>query len=150
MLRTSSSTTPSTRTPTLPQAGVLRAHQFRAENFGYDPKAIPLSARRTKQLHFQYTSRYTTDNGYVTHRRIYECFDCADCPLKSQCTKAKGNRKIRISFQLAQYRQQARENLTSEEGKQLRAARSTEVETVYGISSTIWVSEDSTCGVWRR
>jgi hypothetical protein len=30
------------------------------------------------------------------------------------------------------YRQQARENLTGEEGERLRAARSTEVETVFG------------------
>ena len=52
--------------------------------------------------------------------------------MKSQCTKAKGNRKIKISFQLLAYRKQARANLTSVEGQQLRGARSTEVETVFG------------------
>jgi hypothetical protein len=84
-----------------------------------------------KPLHFQSTSRYTTHNGYATIRRIYECFDCAGCPLKSQCTKAQGNRKIRISFRLLKYRQQSRENLTVEEGERLRAARSKEVDTVF-------------------
>jgi transposase len=111
---------------------ILRAHQFRAENFGYDQESDTFRCPADKSLHFQYVSRYTTDNGYVTDRRIYECFDCADCPLRSQCTKAKGNRKIRISFRLLKYRQQARENLTSEEGVRLRAERSTEVETVFG------------------
>lgn len=111
---------------------VLRAHQFRAENFPYETETDTFVCPAKKRLHFQYASRYTTDNGYITNRRIYECFDCANCPIKSQCTRAKGNRKIRISFQLLKYRQQARENLTSEEGKQLRAARSTEVETVFG------------------
>jgi transposase len=111
---------------------VLRAHQFRAENFVYQSNSDIFVCPAKQQLHFQYETRYTTDNGYHTHRRVYECFACGDCPLKSQCTRAKGNRKIRISFQLLQYRQQARENLSSEEGKQLRAARSTEVETVYG------------------
>ncbi len=111
---------------------ILRAHQFRAENFAYDPQSDTFRCPADKALHFQYTSRYTSDNGYLSHRRLYECFDCADCPLRSQCTQAKGNRKIRISFRLLQYRQQARENLTSEEGQRLRAARSTEVETVFG------------------
>lgn len=111
---------------------VLRAHQFRAENFGYDPDTDQFICPADKRLHFQYTSRYTTDNSYVTDRRIYECQDCADCPLRSKCTQAKGNRQIRISFQLLAYRKQARTNLTSPEGERLRATRSTEVETVFG------------------
>jgi hypothetical protein len=111
---------------------VLRAHQFRAEHFAYDPQTDTFRCPADKLLHFQYSSGYTTDNGYQSERRNYECFDCANCPLKSQCTQAKGNRKIRISFRLLEYRSQARQNLTSEEGQRLRAARSTEVETVFG------------------
>ena len=42
------------------------------------------------------------------------------------------NRKIRISFRLLEYRRQARAKLSSEEGQRLRAARSVEVETVFG------------------
>lgn len=111
---------------------VLRAHQFRAENFHYDPHTDTFFCPAQKPLHFQYTSRYTSDNGYRTDRRTYACSDCDNCPLKSQCTKAKNNRHIRISFRLLEYRKQARANLTSEEGKKLRARRSTEVETVFG------------------
>lgn len=111
---------------------VLRAHQFRAENFGYDPQTDTFICPADKRLHFQYTSRYVTDNGFVSDRRNYECLECAHCPLKRQCTKAKGNRKIRISFRLLEYRRQARVNLTSEPGQRLRAARSVEVETVFG------------------
>lgn len=113
-------------------AEILRAHQFRAENFGYDKATDQFICPADKRLHFQHTSRYTTDNGYVTDRRIYECQDCADCPLRSKCTKAKDNRQIRISFRLLEYRKQARTNLTSPEGERLRVARSTEVETVFG------------------
>jgi transposase len=114
------------------KADTIRKHQFRAEHFGYDAQTDQFICPANQHLQFQYTSRYTTDNGYVTDRRIYECFECAACPLKPQCTRAKGNRKIRISFRLLDYRKQARENLTSELGRQLRAARSTEVETVFG------------------
>jgi len=45
-------------------------------------------------------TRYTTENGCLTDRRNYQCVDCQECPLKPHCTKAKGNRSIRISFRL--------------------------------------------------
>jgi transposase len=111
---------------------VLRAYQFRADHFGYDSDQDQFICPAEKRLTFTYESQYTTSNQYVTRRRHYTCADCADCPLKAQCTQAKGNRQIRISFKLLAYRKQARENLTSEEGQVLRAARSTEVETVFG------------------
>jgi len=115
------------------QPEIIRKHQFRAENFGYDLDKDEFICPAHQRLHFSYASRYTTDNGYVTDRRNYECDRCSQCPLKPHCTQAKGNRKIRISFRLLEYRRQARTNLTSEEGQRLRAARSTEVETVFGI-----------------
>jgi transposase len=110
----------------------LRTHQFRAEHFGYDKDQDQFICPANKRLYFVNETRYTTDNGYVSQRRNYECLDCQDCPLKPQCTQAKGNRKIRISFTLLAYRQQARDNLCSEEGQRLRALRSIEVETVFG------------------
>lgn len=115
------------------QPEIIRSHQFRAENFDYDKERDEFICPADKRLHFAYASRYTTNNGYETDRRNYECDQCGDCPLKPQCTKAKGNRKIRISFRLLEYRRQARHNLTTEEGQRLRSARSTEVETVFGI-----------------
>jgi transposase len=114
------------------QPDVLRAHQFRAEHFGYDPATDEFICPAEKRLTFTYESQYTTTNQYVTRRRHYACADCAAWPLKPQCTRAQGNRQIRISFKLLAYRQQARQNLTSDEGLALRAARSTEVETVFG------------------
>jgi hypothetical protein len=112
---------------------LLRKRQFQAENFAYDPEHDEFICPAHQRLDFQYASRYTTDNGYVTNRRLYECHTCSQCPLKAECTRAKGNRKIRISFRLLEYRRQARANLTSEAGQRLRASRSTEVEPVFGI-----------------
>ena len=111
---------------------LIRKHHFRAENFTYDPQKDEFICPAQQRLFFQYISRYTTENGYVSDRRNYECKTCGQCPLKDQCTQAKGNRKIRISFRLLEYRRQARANLTSEVGQRLRANRSTEVETVFG------------------
>jgi hypothetical protein len=115
------------------KAELIRKHQFRAEHFGYDPDQDEFICPAHQRLHYQYASSYTTENGYRTDRRHYECDQCSQCPLKAQCTKAKGNRKIRISFRLLEYRRQARANLTSQDGQRLRAKRSTEVETVFGI-----------------
>jgi len=78
------------------------------------------------------TKPYKTSVGYLSERRFYECAQCAACPLKSKCTKAKGNRRIQISFELQRFRQQARENLLSEQGIALRKKRSIEPETVFG------------------
>ena len=130
---------------------VLRAHQFRAENFAYDPATDTFICPAGQRLHFQYTSRYTSDNGYPSDRRIYQCFDCADCPLRSQCTRAKGNRKIRISFRLLAYRQQARDNLTSAGRRSAyeRRARS-RWKPSSGISNRTWASGDSTYGGGRK
>ena len=53
-------------------------------------------------------------------------------PLRNQCTKTNGNRSIPISFSLLAFRTRAREILTSEEGKLLRARRSVKMEIVFG------------------
>jgi hypothetical protein len=111
---------------------ILRKHQFRSDHFEYDEPNDQFLCPAKRRLSYLFTSQYKTTNGYQSTRRHYECESCQDCPLKSQCTKAKGNRQIQVSFQLREYRRQARENLTSERGKQLRAQRSVDVETPIG------------------
>jgi transposase len=112
---------------------LIRKRQFRAGNFDYDPQQDEFICPAHQRLTFPYASRYTTDNGYLSARRLHECHACDECPLKGECTRAKGNRKIRISFRLLEYCCQARENLTRKVGESLRARRSTEVEPVFGI-----------------
>jgi hypothetical protein len=108
---------------------VRRAHQFRAEHFrdasGTDAFICPAE----KRLAWVYASQYITANQSVTRRRHDAYADRPACPLKPQCTQAKGNRQIRISLQVLAYRRQARENLACEDGQALRAARCTEVDT---------------------
>lgn len=111
---------------------IIRKHQFRSDHFEYDPESDQFICPAKKRLNYLYTSKYKTANGYESERRHYECSECQDCPLKPQCTKAKGNRRIQVSFRLIEFRKQARENLTSDLGKELRVKRSVEVETVFG------------------
>ena len=80
--KTFSSTTPSTRIPT--NTVILKPCELISSGLGYDQDSDTFRCPADKSLHFQYASCYTIDNGYVTDQRIYECFDCADCPLRSQ------------------------------------------------------------------
>jgi hypothetical protein len=111
---------------------------FRAENWEYDPARDEYICPNQQQLTFMRTRYRITDNGYRTSFRVYECGSCADCPLKSQCTKAVGNRRIEINPTLNRYQQQAREKLVSDQGRRLRSRRGVEVETVFGRIKQDW------------
>lgn len=111
---------------------VIRKHQFRADHFGYDAEKDQFICPAKQRLSFLYTSKNKTVHGYESERRHYGAQGCNECPLKGECTKAKDNRQIQISFQLIEYRKEARENLTTELGRRLRAERCVEVETVFG------------------
>jgi hypothetical protein len=106
--------------------------RFLSANFPYDPAKDEFTCPARHPMTYLETKPYKTNTGYLSERRFYECTQCADCPLKSKCTKAKGNRCIQVSFELQRFRQQARENLLSEQGIALRKRRSIEPETVFG------------------
>ena len=105
---------------------------YRAENFGYDAQHDEFICPADKRLHFERMIPYTSENGYISERRIYTSSDCSTCAQKPVCTTSQGNRQTYASLKLKAYRQQARDNLTGEEGKVLRVRRSVEVESVYG------------------
>ena len=111
---------------------LIRQKMFRSESFPYDEDQDEFTCPADQRLTYRYTYNYTSENGYQSERRIYECDHCQECPLKPECTQAKGNRRLQMSFRLRQFRAQARSNLLSEAGKALRCERVTEVETVFG------------------
>jgi transposase len=111
---------------------LIRRESFRSENFPYDSARDEFVCPAGERLIFQGVRHLKTENGYPTERRLYECGACGSCPWKGECTQAQGNRRIQVSFQLEQFRAQARANLSSAEGEALRAQRSIEVETVFG------------------
>ena len=76
--------------------------------------------------------RGKTGSGYVTESIRYQAARCEGCPLRGQCFKAKGNRIMEVNHRLNEYKRQARERLTSEEGIQHRGRRCIEPEAVFG------------------
>jgi len=58
--------------------------------------------------------------------------------MKSECTRAAGNRGIKVNFTLNQYRGQARSNLLSDQGRKLSIQRNVDVESVFGHLKNNW------------
>ncbi len=116
----------------------FKPNPFAVDQMVYDTEQDELICPAGKRLTYQYSAHPKTDNGYRGERRCYEADDCIACPLKEQCTKAKGNRKVYLGLQLKAWRKQARDNLTSEAGKKLRSLRGVEVESVFGQLKEDW------------
>ena len=119
-----------------------RAHYkpdpFAADQMKYDPEKDELICPAGKRIIYQRTFHTKTYNGFPIERRHYAAEDCTDCPLKTQCTRAKGNRQVDLGLQLKTWRQQASQNLTSEKGQRLRSQRGVEVESVFGRLKQDW------------
>lgn len=112
--------------------------RFVAETWPHDADTDTFICPAGRRLTYRGTEDYRTQKGYLTERRVYESEDCSGCTLRSQCTRARGNRQIRISFRLRELKAKAKENLCSEKGIRLRARRMTEPESVFGRLKGNW------------
>lgn len=103
------------------------------ENMLYNPETDEYTCHNGKQLKAVGVTHRTSATGYRSEITVYECEDCSDCPHKSRCTKAKGNRKMQVSKTFVEKRQISYENITTEEGILLRVNRSIQVEGAFGV-----------------
>jgi transposase len=111
---------------------LIRKTLFRSENFPYDAQRDEFICPAGERLTYHSTRHPKTENGYQTEVRVYEAPNCNACPLKPECTQAKNNRHLYLSFRLRRFREQAKSNLLSEAGQRLRILRNVEVEPVFG------------------
>jgi transposase len=72
-----------------------------------------------------------TETGFTQKLIVYQAVNCDGCPLRGQCYKAKGNRKIEVNHNLDRLRQKARTLLTSETGVNKRKKRVVDTEPVF-------------------
>ena len=115
-----------------------KKHPYRVENFLHHPEMDEYECPQGKRLKYLYTIPYRSDNGYLSERRIYECEDCSQCPVKAACTRAKNNRQIQIGLEWERLKKQARDNLLSSQGLIMRSRRPVEVEAVFGRLKQDW------------
>jgi transposase len=115
-----------------------KAKPYRAENFVYDPEQDQYRCPEGKILSYQGTREYTTQNGYRTSRRVYQCLECEGCPVREACTKSQVGRQIHYGVDLEAMKKRARERLLSPRGLEMRSLRPIEVEAVFGRLKQNW------------
>jgi transposase len=78
------------------------------------------------------TRKKETKTGFKSEVIIYRAQNCKNCPLRGQCLKGESERSVQRNHNLEKYRETARNNLNSDQGKILRSKRSVDVEPIFG------------------
>ena len=110
----------------------VKKNPFHRDNFSYNSEEDYFLCPVGNRLTYKETIQRKSKTGFVSDIRVYEFQHCNSCAFKGQCTKAKNNRQIHYNIQLEKYKEQARFNLNSEYGIELRKRRGIEVETFFG------------------
>jgi transposase len=107
---------------------------FLRENLSYDKSKDTYTCADGRKLNYTGTDSVVhKKSGYKSTLKVYKSESCAGCSLASQCKKSEpGNKTINVNEQLDFYRQQARLNLKSEKGWELRKRRGMEIESCFG------------------
>lgn len=115
------------------QKGGQSKGPFHADNLYYNKERNCYYCPMGQVMAFIGTKEDITESGYKRTLSRYQAQNCANCPLRGKCHKAKGNRIIEVSHRLNELRAKARELLLSDKGKDHRRQRPVDVEPVFGI-----------------
>lgn len=110
----------------------FKANIFHPDNLKYNSEKDYYICPSGNHIVFKRFSDRKRASGYINKEKVYECEDCSSCSVKEKCTKATGNRTIRITPKLEEHKKVARANLNSDLGKDLRKRRGWEIETFFG------------------
>ena len=111
----------------------------RAENMVYDAELDAYTCAEGKSLPFVYSRKQTTATGNVRESKVYSCSECDGCPRKAECIHGRSTKPLEersknlyVSHVFNEYREDARERITSEHGTLLRVNRSIQAEGSFG------------------
>jgi len=110
-----------------------KTNEYLRQNMPYDPETDTYACPAGQLFTYSHTTQKKNTSGYVSTVTVYECHACSTCPKKSNCTRAKGNRKLYVSKDFEALRQASRTRITSEEGNILRVNRSIQAEGAFGV-----------------
>ncbi len=105
---------------------------FAADKLYYNAKQDYYVSPMGQHMHNIGTHTQKTSTGFTQTITHYQAKNCSTCPLNGACHKAKGNRIISINQHLNQYKQQANQNLQSEQGIAHRKKRGYDTEPLWG------------------
>jgi transposase len=114
------------------QKALFKNDISRQENLYYNEEKDYVVCPMGQHMHFIGETESVNEHGHKSIVKRYQAVNCEGCPLRGQCTKAKGNRIVNINHRLAAYKKKTRELLLSEEGIMHRKKRPIEPEAVFG------------------
>lgn len=109
------------------QKKIYHSMNFKENEEGY--KVCPAGHAFNQHLYDSYNDK----GEYLQITQVYQTGKCEGCPVKKECTKAKGERQLRRNVILEEMQKEADEILLSEGGKELRKKRSSQAEGVFGV-----------------
>lgn len=109
-----------------------KSRNFISDRFVYNQEKDQYECPSGQILDFAYIKKTKTENGYRSERIVYRSRNCEGCQYKEKCCKGSKDRTIEVSPKLIEYKNTARQNLESENGKKLRSQRGVDVESVFG------------------
>ena len=106
---------------------------FRVENLYYNKEGDYYVCPMGQHMERVGTVDTRTEGGFVAQSAVYRARRCEGCPLRWGCYKGKEPaRTVKANHSLMEFKRQARERLTSEEGLEHRSRRPIEPEAVFG------------------
>jgi hypothetical protein len=111
--------------------GQAKKKRFNRINFTYKEKEDKIYCPEGKGMSVDRIEEKVTDNGYKQVVRIYKG-NCKGCKYLSVCSKSRKGRTVQLNKKLEKYKRQAKKNLCSPMGIELRKRRGVDVETVFG------------------
>lgn len=104
----------------------------KVQNWKYLEQEDAFICPNNRKVLFKRYSKRKNESGYEQDFKIYECEDCTGCPLKSLCTKSKGNRKVYWNPIYEEIKAKTKAALDDEQKATLYAKRKVDVESVFG------------------
>jgi len=88
-----------------------------------------------RKLTFHHESTQRNRQGYFPTAAYYRCENCADCPYRAACCKAKDGKpkELKVKTDLLRLSDRSRRNIQTERGIMLRINRSIQVEGAFGV-----------------
>lgn len=107
--------------------------RYSRDNFEREPVTDTYRCPEGRVMHFTGIRSYEYGKDKTTITRRYECEDCIDCPVRSDCCFGPSNRTITFNHTLEAFKKHIRHKLaTKSKAKALMRGRGAEIEAVFG------------------
>ena len=114
------------------QTKSFKNNAFVQKNLYYNKEKDYFVCPMGQHMEHSYNTTRKSASGFISNISVYRATNCEGCPLRCLCHDSKENRQISVNHTLREYKRNARERLTSQEGIRMRKKRPIEPEAVFG------------------